>query len=315
MPNRTLPQVAVSTAFHRTLRHAARFFGGRYGELPPTVRPPDVRVVDLGKITLRVLCWEGRGVPIVLLHGLNNNAWSWARVATQLTPRPVFAVNQRGHGGSSAPPSDYRLETCCHDLLALLDQLGLDRVDLGGHSWGGKVATFFAARHTERVVSLTLADPAPPRGLNGLIRAAPVLTTASLRAERGPFPTREAWREAGLSVIYLRHWDAIDRSLWEEGFETHSDESLHHRLPESGFQEILRVAIAQNIEPVLSGITAPILMLRPTFTLSFLPGELTAMRRALPQMVEGRIAGDHTFIHTNPMDTAAAMREFLQLPR
>jgi len=307
-------RVAVSAAFHRSLQRASRLFGGRYGQHPPTLHAPETRTVSVGKVEIQTLTWAGSPPTIVVLHGLNNNAWSWARVASQLAPeRQVVSVCQRGHGGSTAPAAGYSLQDTTNDVLGVLDAFSLDAVDMVGHSWGGKVATHFAATHPDRVGSLALADPALPKGLNGIIRTIPALTTASLRAERGPFPNRQAWETAGRSVNYLQRWDDLDQKLWADGFFEADDGSYHHVLPESGFQEILSNALTQDIEPLLTQIAGPVLLMRPTFTLSFLPGEVRSMRRKLPQMLERRIAGDHTFIHTNPLDTTDVLRSFLRM--
>jgi pimeloyl-ACP methyl ester carboxylesterase len=223
----------------------------------------------------------------------------------------VVALCLRGHGGSSAPDAGYSLAETTQDLMHVLRALSLDQVDLAGHSWGGKVATHFACTHPDRVRTLALADPVPPSGLNGVIRSAPFLITATLRAERGPFPNHDAWQAAGRGLIYLQHWDELDRKLWAEAFHRAEDGSYHHVLPESAFQEILHGPIADNILPRLSDLHAPVLLMRPTFTLSFLPAEHRPMQKLLPQLVKKRIPGDHTFIHTNPLDTAATLRSFL----
>lgn len=315
MPVSPAPLLTASTAIHRTLQKAARFFGGRYGQLPESSVPPTTRDIVAGNTRLRTLLWPGPTPALVLLHGLNNNAWSWARVASQLcTDRMVVALSQRGHGGSSSPEAGYSLSETTQDLLHVLHALSLDQVDLAGHSWGGKVATHFACTHPQRVRSLALADPVPPAGLNGVIRAAPLLITATLQAERGPFPNHDAWQAAGRRLIYLQHWDALDQKLWAEAFQLAEDGSYHHVLPESAFQEVLRGPIAENILPLLPALRVPVLLMLPTFTLSFLPGEHRPMQRLLPQLVRQRIPGDHTFIHTNPLDTTSALRAFLPHP-
>ncbi len=312
-PMSSQTRAAISTTFHRSLQVACKFLGGRYGQRPEPLIEPQQSEFDIGPIKLKALTWQGPQPAMVLLHGLNNNAWSWARVASELsTHRNVIAICQRGHGGSTAPSCGYHLATSSNDLRDVLDHLGLPRVDLAGHSWGGKVATYFAATNPDRVTSLILADPVLPKGLNPIIRSSPTLTTASLRAERGPFPSHQAWVAGGRSVAYLHHWDQLDQKLWAAGFERQADGSYHHRLPESAFDEILSRALAENIESLLPAIECPVLFLRPTFTISFVPGETAFMQRALPQMQQQRIAGDHTFIHTNALDTSEAIKRFLR---
>ncbi|MDZ4064060.1 MAG: alpha/beta fold hydrolase, partial [Coriobacteriia bacterium] len=129
MPVSTAPLLTASTTLHRTLKKAARFFGGRYGQLPKSSVLPTTRDVAAGEMRLRTLLWPGPTPALVLLHGLNNNAWSWPRVASQLcTDRMVVALCLRGHGGSSAPDAGYSLAETTQDLMHVLRALSLDQV-------------------------------------------------------------------------------------------------------------------------------------------------------------------------------------------
>ncbi|MFD9407633.1 alpha/beta fold hydrolase [Streptomyces sp. NPDC059989] len=104
----------------------------------------------------------GGGDPLVLLPALGETADAWALVGRRLArERRVYAVDLRGHGGSGRP-AEYSLELMRDDVLGLLDALGLDRVDLAGHSMGGVVAHLVAQAQPHRVVRLVLEDvPAP----------------------------------------------------------------------------------------------------------------------------------------------------------
>jgi len=81
---------------------------------------------------------------------------------------PAFSVvmyDQRGVGGSSAPPpapSYYDLADYVEDLEAVRRAVGVDRVHLLGHSWGGTVAMFYATIYPERVCSLILVGSGAP---------------------------------------------------------------------------------------------------------------------------------------------------------
>lgn len=297
----------------RWLNHLRSRFGGSYlqfeGSRPLPVEPWEL---DTGEVTLTGLLWDGPGPTIVLLHGLNNNAWGWARVAGLLRDDyRIVSVSLRGHGRSSAPAHGYSLEQTTRDLEAVFGRFVKDGAHLAGHSWGGKVASHFAATHAELVKSLTLADPVPPQGLNALLRTFPGLVRGSMRVERGPFATREAWLEGASRVLFLGAWDEIDRRLWETSFDERPDGTMVHRLPESAHEEILREAIGADISGKMSRIECEVLLLRPTLTVSFFPGEMASMCRGLSRVSTGRIAGDHTFVHTNPVDTAKAMRGFV----
>jgi pimeloyl-ACP methyl ester carboxylesterase len=79
----------------------------------------------------------GDGPPLVLLHGWPQHWWSWREVIGPLSERHrVICPDIRGVGWSDLPRRGYDLRTLSHDLLGLLDVLGLGRVRLVGHDWG-----------------------------------------------------------------------------------------------------------------------------------------------------------------------------------
>ncbi len=304
---------ALTPFVHLWTRVGRRVFGGNYGRIAPLSALPEESVADLGHVRLSYLRWRGPGPVVVLAHGLNNNAWAWARVASVLRAgRNVVSVSLRGHGDSSAPEVGYGLEATTEDLLALLDHLGLDRVDLGGHSWGGKVVTHVALSAPWRVRTLLLADPVPPAGLNRLLRTFPALVEAALRPERGPFRDRAALEAGGRNLPYAFAWDEVQRRWWFDSFREQPDGFWSHTLPESGYQEILRDVLSRDLTPLLDRLRCPVLWMRPTFSLTFLPGEIAAVRRAWPSLEVRRVTGDHQFVLTNPGDTAAVMLDFLR---
>ena len=302
---------------HGWAQVARRAFRGNYLLIPPPSGPaPDELETDAGGLRLSYLRWRDRdaapGPTLLLLHGLNNNAWSWARVAGCLRDgRDIVAVSMRGHGRSDAPAGGYSLDRTTADLVAFLAALELATVDLAGHSWGGKVALHFAATHPARVRTLTLADPVPPRGLNPVLASFPVLVEAALAPERGPFTDRAALERGSRELPYLWAWDDTDRRVWHDSFREQPDGGFRHSLPDSGYREIVDCTFREDLTPRLPDVRSPVLLLRPTFSIAFWPGEHGGARRAWPTLREASVPGDHAFVHTNPLDTAAAMRAFL----
>ena len=101
----------------------------------------------------------GEGDPVVLCHGLGGNHAAWWRVVLGLCGHHrVITWDQRGFGNSTRRTGRYGPEVAVGDLAALLDHLGLERVQLVGQSMGGWVAMGFALRHPERLGSLVLTD-------------------------------------------------------------------------------------------------------------------------------------------------------------
>ncbi len=99
-------------------------------------------------------------LPVVFLHSLAGNGGQWTLQLDHLRRgRRAVAVDLRGHGESDpAEDGDYTVPALAHDVEAAVDQLGLRRFVLAGHSLGSAVAIEYASRHPERVAGLLLVD-------------------------------------------------------------------------------------------------------------------------------------------------------------
>jgi 3-oxoadipate enol-lactonase len=117
------------------------------------------RMIEAAGIRLAYRVWGSPGAPpLLLLHGLGDGAADWDGVAPAFARHwRVYAPELRGHGRSDRP-GDYSVELMEADVLAFLDALQLDRVDLIGHSMGGLVGYLLAGDHPERVGRLVLED-------------------------------------------------------------------------------------------------------------------------------------------------------------
>ena len=120
---------------------------------------PNELWADIGELKVRYLDWGGEGAPLLALHGLASSAHWYDIVAPMLRDRHhIYAPDQRGHGQTTSATSGYDWQTLSRDLDRLLDHIGLDEVSVMGHSWGGNVATNFAANYPGRVKRLIMID-------------------------------------------------------------------------------------------------------------------------------------------------------------
>lgn len=107
------------------------------------------------------LHYEQHGDPsapaVLLLGSLGSDLSMWQPQIDALTPNwHVIAVDHRGHGTSPAPRGPYTVSELGGDIIALLDNLGLDSVHYIGLSLGGAIGQWLAANHPDRVRTLTL---------------------------------------------------------------------------------------------------------------------------------------------------------------
>lgn len=100
---------------------------------------------------------------VLLLHGWPQNWYEWRHLMPALAGRHrVLAMDLRGFGWSDAPRHGYPKENLATDVLAVLDALGLERVKLVGHDWGGWIGFLLclrAPRRFERYLALNIAHP------------------------------------------------------------------------------------------------------------------------------------------------------------
>lgn len=120
----------------------------------------------------------GRGLPLVLLHGIGSGSQSWAGQLDALaSSHRVVAWDAPGYAESAPLPNPTPLADDYAQALAdLLARLGIDELVLLGHSLGALVAAAWAARPTARLHRLVLASPARGYGL-----AAPEVRQAKWR--------------------------------------------------------------------------------------------------------------------------------------
>jgi pimeloyl-ACP methyl ester carboxylesterase len=123
------------------------------------------RTVRAGGLSFHV-AEAGDGPPLVLLHGWPQHWWMWRRLIPGLSERfRVICPDLRGFGWSEAPRFGYDKETLADDVALLIDALGLDRVRLAGHDWGGYAGFLLCLRHpalVERYLALNIVHPWPP---------------------------------------------------------------------------------------------------------------------------------------------------------
>jgi len=118
----------------------------------------------------------GSGEPLVLLHGFGESTLAFAQVLPELARHfAVVAIDLNGFGYTERPRdrASYTLAGQERLVLGVLDRLDLPRVRLAGHSYGGGLALYLAARHPERIDRLLLIDNAMP--LYASTRRSPLL--------------------------------------------------------------------------------------------------------------------------------------------
>jgi pimeloyl-ACP methyl ester carboxylesterase len=130
--------------------------------------PPEVEGVSHRLVRARGLGFHvaeaGSGDDVILcLHGWPQHWYEWRKLMPALADRyRVLALDLRGFGWSDAPRDGYEKEEMATDVLAVLDELGLDRVKLIGHDWGGWIGFLLCLRAPQRFEKFLSLNIVPP---------------------------------------------------------------------------------------------------------------------------------------------------------
>jgi len=147
---------------------------------------------------------------VVFIHGFGASSYSWRLITPELPEYRTIAIDLNGFGYTERPRGlePYTRNGQVELIRSVLDRLGLERVHLVGHSYGGAIVLTFADRYPERLLSLTAIDSARPDYPETRRRAI------------------ARWRPA--LDLYLRVWalhfrsvkHALEHSVWDDSLVT-----------------------------------------------------------------------------------------------
>ena len=275
----------------------------------PHVEGVEHRFVDAGGVRLHV-AEAGEGRPLLLVHGWPQHWYEWRGLVAELKgERRLIMPDLRGFGWSDTPPGPIEPEVFVRDLLALLDALGLEQVDVAGHDWGSFSSLLLAARHPERVRRL-LAVSSPHQWLKVTPRIA-----------------LETWR-AWYAVLFaagLMERDSARLAAWfirREGVPTDEVEVFAARLREPArttattrlYRAYLRtlLATARGSGPPEPRLTVPTLLMIGARDQAVAPQLTTGFEHAGDDTrIEVVPGAGHFICDTHPQVVAARVREHL----
>jgi lipase len=242
------------------------------------------------------------GRPVVFLHGLTGHGGRWRLLAErELADFRVVAPDLRGHGDSTQLPP-WTLDQNVADVLDVLDALGLDRVPLVGHSYGGATAMHVTAWAPERVERLALLDPStglsPERCLEIAVEECEPELWPSLDAARADFA--EMWSAMPAEAIDLElsaHFEQRPDGQWQRRYLP--------AMSVSAWSEMAR-------QPVLPPPGTQTLLLRATEADFVSPELVAALRDGLgTDLTVREVDSGHVLYLERPKEVGALLREFL----
>lgn len=251
---------------------------------------------------------HGNGEPLVLVPGIGYDGWMWHKMIPGLAEHfQVISVDNRGAGESDKPPGPYTAGMLAADIVGMLDDFGLPKAHIMGHSMGGFVAQAFALDYPERLDKLILSATnfGGPRHVPISAEAMAVLTDLS-----------------GDPIERLRRGIVVSCApSFAEANPEFVEQWVHYRIAHpidpAGYQAQLAIGLglideAAGFEHKLGRVVAPALILFGAEDKVVPPGNAVLLAGALPNaQVEILPGAGHFFPFEMPDAANAAVIRFL----
>ena len=115
----------------------------------------------------------GRGKPVILLHGWLGSWYLWQNTMQALEGHRTYAMDFYGFGESGTRRESYTVKDYVSLVEQFMDQLGIIRAPIIGHSMGGTVTMSFAINHPDRVTKAgVIGSPVDGESLAFLLKMA-----------------------------------------------------------------------------------------------------------------------------------------------
>jgi pimeloyl-ACP methyl ester carboxylesterase len=214
-------------------------------------------------VEIQIAQWEGAEKTILCIHGITANCRCWDVVADALTPsHRVLAMDLRGRGLSGGPSTGYSMEHHCRDILAVLDDLGLERVVLMGHSLGAFISLVFGAKYPERVERIILVDGGGKLSEDQMVKVFAGIKPSLDRLGK-TFPSFEAYLNLMKEAPFLKNWSQALETYYRYEIEEVS-EGVRTNIDPVHIEEE-RVNLGKvDISRFYGEISCPVLILRAT---------------------------------------------------
>jgi pimeloyl-ACP methyl ester carboxylesterase len=217
--------------------------------------------IDIGQLRLHYLSHEGQNPPLLLMHGLTANAHAFdGLVKAGLCPQNrLISVDLRGRGLSDKPDTGYSIATHAQDIVSLLDALEIQKITLGGHSFGAFLGLYIAKHYPERVDKLLMLDAAArlhPDTREMLI--------PSMSRLGQIYPSFEAYLGKVKNAPYLSFWDNTMLSYYEADVKTNEDGSVIPRSLPENIKEAADAVLGEPWLEYLQGVSHSAILINAT---------------------------------------------------
>jgi len=267
--------------------------------LPISQRPIQIREIRIWGTTLRVGVWPCSvdRPPLLLFNGIGASLELLGPFADALDGVELISFDMPGTGESGLPPIPYRLWMLALMTDQLLDQLGYDRIDVLGVSWGGGIAQQFALQNPRRCRRLVLAATCA-----GVTMVPPKLSVLT------KFMTPRRFNDPGYMA-------SIANEIYGGDVASNATALAHFRRTRYAGYLLQQLAVAGWTSlPWLRLVRQPTLILAGSADPIVPPANADLLAWAIPDSRTHFLDDGHLFLITDPAASAAVIDEFLSAP-
>ncbi|MBH42744.1 MAG: hypothetical protein CL787_04405 [Chloroflexi bacterium] len=276
-------------------------------------RNPEEKFVTINGVNLRYVDWGSDGkTAMICLHGHTSQSGIFREFAETMSDYyHVYTFDQRGHGGSEWARDGYDRERFVEDLGEIINELGLEKVILVGHSMGGWNSVLYTPKNQEVVEKIILVD----------IGMEPSEQSILMRGKRPPTPTEfSSFDEAYNWARQNNQWASDDRlrqdlgerlAEGKDGIWKWKADPLLYSTPLRDMEDPESV---KRLWDSFRSITCPILEVRGTESITLSDEVIDKMIQANSNFVSVDVHGAaHTVSVDKPEDFITVTKSFLGL--
>src|SRR3989304_1406057 len=215
--------------------------------------------VRVNGIRLSYREWPGDKGPLICLPSLSGHKGTFDRLGEALAPEyRLLALDLRGRGDSDKPAEGFGFSYHTRDLLAVADQLEIDRFGIIGHSFGATVGVYLASIRPDRVRALVLIDGGadPKEEVLEAMRPA-------LRRLGTVYSSMADYLASMHEIPFYRPWNATLEEYLRADVETLPDGSIRHKASPTAVENDLDIHFYYSMCVHFPSLQCPTVFLRP----------------------------------------------------
>ncbi len=217
------------------------------------------RYATVRGLRMHYLDFDGPSPAIMLLHGLSANANEFGGLIEDglAQNHRVIAPDLRGRGRTAKPESGYSMEEHARDVIALMDHLGLEKVVMGGHSFGALLSIYLAANFADRITRVIVIDAAIVFHPD-----AEKLLKPSLARLARVLPSSEAYIAEMKAAAHVDgQWDPAIEGYYRAELQENEDGTAQSLTSASAVEQALRGVAVEQWAELVARVAHPVLLL------------------------------------------------------